>query len=783
MTDRLEVERALNFISSDMPREDWARIGAALKTEFGEEGFDIFNNWSQDAPNYDLSATKSTWKSLRPGFVNIETVFFEALKSGYTPNKTDFKQLSPEEKARRDKERQERLEKAEAERQKAAQTAKVKAQGLFKRGHAVDPNHPYLLKKGITSPSALEGIKQLGNQLLIPARQNKEIVAVQKIGPEGGKYFGKDEALAGSAFLLGDAKKAKTEGIILAEGFATGASLNKATGLPVLIVFSAYNQVNVAHSIANLDTKHVFIAADNDQQTKNAGLKFANRAADILGDKATVLMPQFSEQDVTQFQAKHGQDKFPSDFNDLHELKGIQALSDYFDLGAPEKTTQDISTEDHLMQDNRQDYDIQENYDTPERPAYLDDVPMFDDSDQPIYDAAPVNRIEADLERMASKPINEPDEPVKKANQERPAKQTEATEEVDTGVKQPAQETPSPTPSKEAIVTDLKYKAPPESLYGKYICKDGHYVDPNQRTTIFEDKGKHLVTTRNDAKTVHDMLEVAKEKGWTHVKLSGTKEFKRQAFIEAESQGISTSGYQPTQADLAIVEKLRQERSLNKIYEVPEQEKAVNPEPPTQAHNKEPSAPEEAKAPSQQEPAPEATKTPPQQEQAPEEAKAQPKQEEQTPEMKAKAASEAAEFKAQNMAPSDALLETSAKADIDSDVKKTDIGAQQIPSEIAIAADKIKQSGLSSSLSKRGKQVFNMYVELGSQVAAGMNKHFRTQAMRNLDTNMDKAINGTALNMPEPIKAMHEKERQVTALTVQVKEQERNQDKVMEIER
>ena len=76
-----------------------------------------------------------------------------------------------------------------------------------------------------------------------------------------------------------------------------------------------------------------------------------------------------------------------------------------------------------------------------------------------------------------------------------------------------------------------------------------------------------------------------------------------------------------------------------------------------------------------------------------------------------------------------------------------------------------------------------MYVELGSQVAAGMNKHFRTQAMRNLDTNMDKAINGTALNMPEPIKAMHEKERQVTAPTIQVKDQERNQDKVMEIER
>ena len=43
--------------------------------------------------------------------------------------------------------------------------------------------------------------------------------------------------------------------------------------------------------------------------------------------------------------------------------------------------------------------------------------------------------------------------------------------------------------------------------------------------------------------------------------LSGSQEFRREAWLQAESQGIKTQGYTPKQSDLAALETLRQERS------------------------------------------------------------------------------------------------------------------------------------------------------------------------------------------------------------------------------
>ena len=96
------------------------------------------------------------------------------------------------------------------------------------------------------------------------------------------------------------------------------------------------------------------------------------------------------------------------------------------------------------------------------------------------------------------------------------------------------------------------------------------YVDvANGRTVLFSDKGNKLTTSRHpDAQTVKDMVEVAKAKGWDSVKLRGNKEFKRMAYIEMESQGIKTKGYSPIPQDLAMVEKLREERSLSGIESI-----------------------------------------------------------------------------------------------------------------------------------------------------------------------------------------------------------------------
>lgn len=115
-------------------------------------------------------------------------------------------------------------------------------------------------------------------------------------------------------------------------------------------------------------------------------------------------------------------------------------------------------------------------------------------------------------------------------------------------------------------VLDLAYKAPPDGLEVRYLFVDGKYVDAgNGVTTIFQDKGKYLSTTKEDIQTVHDMVEVAKAKGWEQLKLSGTPEFKRLMFIEAESQGIKTRGHRPTTEDLAMVNRRLEERSLNQV--------------------------------------------------------------------------------------------------------------------------------------------------------------------------------------------------------------------------
>jgi hypothetical protein len=45
------------------------------------------------------------------------------------------------------------------------------------------------------------------------------------------------------------------------------------------------------------------------------------------------------------------------------------------------------------------------------------------------------------------------------------------------------------------------------------------------------------------------MLDRADERGWTTIRVNGSEEFKRQAWIQAEARGINALGYEPTQGD------------------------------------------------------------------------------------------------------------------------------------------------------------------------------------------------------------------------------------------
>lgn len=87
------VEEALNFVVSDMhtPRDEWIKIGMAIKAGLGETGRDLWHKWSaMDAARYTAKECDTQWKSFKPDrdgrSIGIGTLFDKARLSGWTPS-------------------------------------------------------------------------------------------------------------------------------------------------------------------------------------------------------------------------------------------------------------------------------------------------------------------------------------------------------------------------------------------------------------------------------------------------------------------------------------------------------------------------------------------------------------------------------------------------------------------------------------------------------------------------------------------------------------------------
>lgn len=107
----------------------------------------------------------------------------------------------------------------------------------------------------------------------------------------------------------------------------------------------------------------------------------------------------------------------------------------------------------------------------------------------------------------------------------------------------------------------------PPGLAKEYREVNGRYYLKKTNLAMFEDKGNKLSTSSVDSKTIEDMITLARAKQWETLKLSGSKEFRREAWLLAESQGIKTYGYRPSREDLSDLENLRQAKSTNSISE------------------------------------------------------------------------------------------------------------------------------------------------------------------------------------------------------------------------
>jgi putative DNA primase/helicase len=164
--------------------------------------------------------------------------------------------------------------------------------------------HPYLMRKRVGA----HGIRQAGNLLLIPLCDlDGTLHSLQTIAPNGEKRF-----LAGTPkrglFCLVGATLTHPQGVYLCEGFATGASLHEAYGLPVLVAFDAGNLLPVASRYhAAYPHTPLTVCADNDRKTPhNVGLTKARELVATL-PKVGLIVPEFPDNAPLNL----------SDFNDL----------------------------------------------------------------------------------------------------------------------------------------------------------------------------------------------------------------------------------------------------------------------------------------------------------------------------------------------------------------------------------------------------------------------------------------------------------------------------------
>ncbi|MBW2022329.1 MAG: toprim domain-containing protein [Deltaproteobacteria bacterium] len=220
-------------------------------------------------------------------------------------------------------------ERGQAERERMAEQARRKACMLWEKARE-SSFHPYLKRKKIR-PIAV--IKQLKNLLLVPVMDSTgQLHSVQLILPDGVKRFLAGTQVAGHFFPIGQG-----EPIYIAEGYATGASIHEAIGGTgtVIVAFNAGNLLPVAKAIRKA-TPHarITICADNDQFTPgNPGLTKATEAAKTIGAKLAI--PRFQDTSTR-----------PTDFNDLHQLEGQEAVKKCLDEASyPELTKAELEAE------------------------------------------------------------------------------------------------------------------------------------------------------------------------------------------------------------------------------------------------------------------------------------------------------------------------------------------------------------------------------------------------------------------------------------------------------
>jgi phage/plasmid primase-like uncharacterized protein len=202
--------------------------------------------------------------------------------------------------------------------------------------------HPYLQRKGVDAhgallntigPIAIPGGQErpqswsAKGDLILPIRdRDGRLQSAQTIDRNGRKSFPRGGRVAGGVHQIGDWQARGL--LVIAEGYATAATIHELTGHAVAVAFNAGNLEPAARAFRESHPDlAILVAGDNDhrkareyvadgRRKSNAGQEAAEKAANAVGGLA--LLPRF------------GEDDRGTDWNDL-AAKGSRAFFEHWD--------------------------------------------------------------------------------------------------------------------------------------------------------------------------------------------------------------------------------------------------------------------------------------------------------------------------------------------------------------------------------------------------------------------------------------------------------------------
>lgn len=191
------------------------------------------------------------------------------------------------------------------EREESHKRAAIKAQTIWNNAEPAT-EHEYLERKGIKP----HGARIRNGWLVLSVKIDGVITSLQEIKGKKKKFMTEGKIGGGYYVLEGTG-----DVVYVAEGFATAASINEATGAKVYCAYNANNLLDVTNTAKDQNPdENIIICGDDDiWKETNTGRSKGMSASEAT--QCRIVFPLF--QDTT---------KKPVDFNDLHVQEGLEVV-------------------------------------------------------------------------------------------------------------------------------------------------------------------------------------------------------------------------------------------------------------------------------------------------------------------------------------------------------------------------------------------------------------------------------------------------------------------------